>query len=123
MRLLVENLLSEATTPEHLMTILQTGHLNNVGVCLDLGHAHITPGVREAIVTLGKRIASVHIHDNHGVRDEHLWPGEGTIDWPAAAEALKKLDQPPAVVLEIHFNLYDPHTAPGKIEEAFARLG
>ena len=38
-RLLVENLLSEATTPEHLVTILQMGHLTNVGVCLDLGHA------------------------------------------------------------------------------------
>jgi len=30
-----------ATTPEHLITILDLGHLNNVGMCLDLGHAHI----------------------------------------------------------------------------------
>src|SRR6202034_2744694 len=36
-RLLVENLTSEPTTPEHLMTILEMGHLDNVGVCLDLG--------------------------------------------------------------------------------------
>ena len=64
MRLLVENLLSEPTTPEHLVTILEMGHLNNVGVCLDLGHAHITVGVAEAICTLGGRIASVHVHDN-----------------------------------------------------------
>ena len=45
-RLLVENLLSEATTPEHLVTILEMGHLDNVGVCLDLGHAHMTVGNR-----------------------------------------------------------------------------
>src|SRR6202521_5157620 len=32
-RLLVENLISEATTPEHLVMILQMGHLTNVGVC------------------------------------------------------------------------------------------
>ena len=58
------------------------GHLDNVGVCLDLGHAHITVGTAAAIATLGRRIASVHVHDNHGVKDEHLWPGDGTIDWP-----------------------------------------
>ena len=41
-RLLVENLLSEPTTPEHLAIILEMGRLNDIGVCLDLGHAHIT---------------------------------------------------------------------------------
>ncbi len=121
-RLLVENLLSEPTTPEHLKLILEMGHLDNVGVCLDLGHAHITVGVREAIATLGSRIASVHVHDNHGMRDEHLWPGDGTIDWPAAIAALKSLPNPPAKVLEIGFTLYDAHNAQEKIEAAFARL-
>lgn len=121
-RLLVENLVSEATTPEHLMIILEMGHLDNVGICLDLGHAHITVGVRDAIATLGPRIASVHMHDNHGIRDEHLWPGEGNIDWNAAVEGLKALPTPPAAVMEINFNLYDPHTAQSKIEAAFARL-
>jgi sugar phosphate isomerase/epimerase len=98
-RLLIENLLSDATTPEHLMTILEMGHLPNVGVCLDMGHAHINQSVAEAIGTLGDRIASVHVHDNHGAKDEHLWPGDGTIDWPAAAKALNGLANPPAAVL------------------------
>src|SRR5208337_1660984 len=56
-RLLLENLVSEPTTPEHLVTILELGHLSNVGICLDLGHAHITAGVSEAIGALGNRIA------------------------------------------------------------------
>src|SRR3954470_8018330 len=47
-KVLIENLTSEATSPEHLMTILEMGHLDNIGVCLDLGHAHITVGVAEA---------------------------------------------------------------------------
>jgi sugar phosphate isomerase/epimerase len=122
-RLLVENLLSEPTTPEHLVMILEMGHLNNVGVCLDLGHAHVTVGVTEAIATLGNRIASVHVHDNHGVKDEHLWPGDGTIDWTAAADGLKKLATPPALVLEISSVLGDlPATIPGKVEQAFERF-
>ena len=122
-RLLVENLLSEVTTPEHLVLILELGHLDNIGVCLDVGHAHITVGVAEAIATLGGRIASVHIHDNHGTKDEHLWPGDGTIDWPATAAALKTLAGPPAAVLEINYTLPDAAaTLPSRIEKAFTRF-
>jgi len=120
-RLLVENLLSEPTTPEHLVTILDLGHQKNVGICLDLGHANITVGVPEAIVTAGSRIATVHAHDNHGVKDEHLWPGDGNIDWPVAVKALKALPTPPAVVLELHQSFGDETaTLPARIEQAFA---
>lgn len=122
-RLLVENLVSEATTPEHLMMILEMGHLANVGICLDLGHAHITVGVQEAMAILGKRIVTVHVHDNHGMKDEHLWPGEGTIDWPAALASLKALDAAPAAVLELSRTLPEtPIELPGRIQEAFARF-
>ncbi len=120
-RLLVENLLSEVTTPEHLVTILKMGHLDNVGVCLDLGHARITVGIAEAIATFGARIVSAHVHDNNAVKDEHLWPGDGTIDWPATAKALKDLAMPPATVLEIASNLPDaPDTLPARLEQSFA---
>jgi sugar phosphate isomerase/epimerase len=121
--LLVENLVSEATTPEHLVLILELGHLNNIGICVDLGHAHATVGVAEAISTLSKRIVSVHAHDNHGFKDEHLWPGEGTIDWPATVKTLQALQAPPALVLEIAHSLgEDHHTVQGTIEQAFARF-
>jgi sugar phosphate isomerase/epimerase len=122
-KLLVENLTSEPTTPEHLMTVLNMGHLDNVGVCLDVGHAHITVGVAEAIATLGSRILSVHVHDNHGLKDEHLWPGSGTIGWPATAEALKGLAKPPAAVLEISYSLGDAVAdVPGRIEQGFEKF-
>jgi sugar phosphate isomerase/epimerase len=122
-RLLVENLTSEPTTPEHLMEILQIGHLDNIGICLDLGHAHVTVSVAAAIATLGKRIVQVHAHDNHGLKDEHLWPGDGTIDWPATIKDLKGLATPPAAVLEVSHALGDaPADLPARIEQAFARL-
>jgi sugar phosphate isomerase/epimerase len=120
-RLLVENLTSEPTTPQHLITILDLGHLTNIGMCLDLGHAHLTVGVAQAIETLGSRIVSVHAHDNHGMKDEHLWPGDGTIDWTAAAASLKSLAKPPAAVLEIHDSFgSDVQPLPARIEQAFA---
>jgi len=103
------------------VSILELGHLTNVGVCLDLGHAHITVGTAEAIATLGARIASVHVHDNHGTKDEHLWPGDGTIEWQSTVEALKALAAPPATVLEISYTLPDaPAAQHEKIEKAFA---
>jgi sugar phosphate isomerase/epimerase len=123
-RPLVENLLSEPTTPEHLVEILASGHLDQIGVCLDLGHAHITVGVPAAIATLGARIVQVHAHDNHGLKDEHLFPGDGTIDWPAAATSLNALAAPPAVVLELSSKLPDePAALPERIRQAFELLG
>lgn len=123
-RLLVENLTSEPTTPEHLVTILDMGHLTQVGVCLDLGHAHLTVGIAQAISTLGSRIVSVHAHDNHGLKDDHLWPGDGTIDWPGAVRALGTIAAPPAVVLEISQSVTETQAQlPARIEKAFALLG
>ncbi|MGB6973690.1 MAG: sugar phosphate isomerase/epimerase family protein [Terracidiphilus sp.] len=120
-RLLVENLLNEPATPEHLVAILETGHLPNVRVCLDLGHAHLSVGVETAIATMGERIASVHVHDNHGTKDEHLWPGGGTIDWPAAVAALRALSAQPAIVLEPHPALDgEPAGLSTQIARAFA---
>jgi sugar phosphate isomerase/epimerase len=122
-RVLVENLTSDATTPEHLVTILEMAHLDQIDVCLDLGHAHIAPGIAEAIGILGKRIVEVHVHDNHGLKDEHLWPGDGTIDWPAAVEALKALPAQPAAVLEIGYDFETaPAAIPERIERSFEKL-
>ncbi|WP_109489069.1 sugar phosphate isomerase/epimerase family protein [Occallatibacter savannae] len=122
-RVLVENLTSDFASPEHLMTILDMAHLDQIDVCLDLGHAHMAPGVAEAISIFGKRIAELHIHDNHGVRDEHLWPGDGTINWTEALGAIKALQNPPAAVLEIGYNLEDaPGEIPERIQRAFENI-
>jgi sugar phosphate isomerase/epimerase len=119
-RPLVENLTGDPTTPPHLIEILAIGHLDSIGVCLDLGHAHMTVGVAQAIGTFGARIVQVHAHDNHCQKDEHLWPGDGTIDWPAAAAALNALATPPAVVLELSSKLTnEPAELPERIRQAF----
>jgi sugar phosphate isomerase/epimerase len=119
-RLLLENLTGEPTSPDHLVNILETGHLTNVGVCLDLGHAHLTVGVLRAIATLNSRISAVHVHDNRGQKDEHQWPGDGTIDWPATVKDLKALAVPPAAVLEISSLHAQPtDSLPARIEKAF----
>lgn len=119
-RLLVENLLNEAATPEHLMQILRLGHLDQVGICLDLGHAHLTVGTADALATFGDRIVSLHVHDNSAVRDEHLWPGAGSINWPQVVETVQQLTPAPAFVLELSQHLpQQPAELPAQIAKAF----
>jgi sugar phosphate isomerase/epimerase len=122
-RPLVENLTGDPTTPEHLVEILEIGHLDFIGACLDLGHAHMTVGVPQAIATLAGRIVQVHAHDNHGFKDEHLWPGDGAIDWPATAAAIHALATPPPIVLELSSKLPgEPAALPERIRRAFDLL-
>ena len=53
----------------------------NFSLCLDIGHAHcMSPHpVEEWAQKLAGEITHLHIHDNHGERDEHLGLGKGTI--------------------------------------------
>lgn len=61
------------------------------GVCLDTGHLHMFGGgMKEAVGIFGKRLKVLHIHDNDGVKDQHLFPRMGTIDWNGFLTALKK---------------------------------
>jgi sugar phosphate isomerase/epimerase len=133
-RLLLENGENEVTTPDHLLYILKAGHFDSVGVSLDIGHLHLAQNaaatrpaakspapssndpsipaasswVDSAVTLLDKRIAQVHLHDNHGpfsdsgeMKDEHLWPGEGAIDWPAVAAALARLPAATPGILDV----------------------
>ena len=122
-RLLLENIPNEVTAPAHLLEVLKVGHFDDVGVCLDLGHAHMGEGVAPALEALSDRVRTAHIHDNHGERDEHLWPGEGSIDFPSAYKGLREAKQAPAGVLEIHYSLgASPGAAAEQAKAAFGRF-
>jgi sugar phosphate isomerase/epimerase len=80
-KVLLENLQNDVTTPEHLLEIINIGHFDNVGITLDIGHAHLSDtGINHAFELLKPRIRQLNLHDNKGMRDEHLWPGSGEID-------------------------------------------
>jgi sugar phosphate isomerase/epimerase len=122
-KLLVENLQGEVAEPAHLVEILSAGHFQDIGVCLDVGHAHLGEGVGAALSALGPRIRSSHLHDNKGDKDTHLWPGDGTIDWDEALCGLKAAQQTPAGVLEIHYGLQEPAETVGeRARQAFAKM-
>ncbi len=122
---LIETLPSPVTMPEHLLDILRIGHLDTVGVCLDVGHMNLPgmPPLAEAFSLLSKRIKEVHLHDNGGERDEHCWPGDGTTDWNAVREGMATLPDDVKGVLEVNFlPETDAKTMSARAAKAFGML-
>ncbi|MGE3273553.1 MAG: sugar phosphate isomerase/epimerase family protein [Vicinamibacterales bacterium] len=85
----IPNPLSDAET---LVALLEDeSELSRLGICLDVGHAHIMGDVGEATETCSGYLLTTHLHDNGGKADDHLVPYAGTIDWEAALLALQKV--------------------------------
>lgn len=100
-RVLLENIPNELSTPERLNELVHTAHFDEVGFCFDIGHAHLEQGVESAFESMKERIRSTHIHDNHKDRDAHLWPGEGNVDWDAAMRLLRSAPLVPPLLFEV----------------------
>ena len=100
-RILLENIPNELSTPEKLMEMIRNAHFEDVGVCFDFGHAHMMGSVREAFESVRNQVLSTHVHDNAKLQDSHLWPGQGTIDWKEAMELLRSAPQTPPLLLEL----------------------
>lgn len=71
------------------------------GWCYDAGHAHAFHDGPDAFRKVGRAPLSLHIQDNHGDgRDEHLIPGDGTLDWGDFLRALNDVGYQGEFVLE-----------------------
>lgn len=64
-----------------IQRILDEYSSDYAGVCYDSGHGHYTAGGLDFLECIKNRLISIHLHDNHGDRDEHNLPFSGTIDW------------------------------------------
>jgi len=81
--------------------------VTNLGICIDAGHAYMSHDAGRGPVCnylerYAGQLAHVHLHDNHGESDEHLIPGEGTIDWPRVLRTLEEIGFTGTAVLETH---------------------
>lgn len=90
----LENTTSEMGDPQYLRNFVDETRLTGLRFNLDIGHAHLADGpegerIAKSFAPMRDLIAGVHLHDNHGEKDEHLAPYDGTIDWPAAVALLK----------------------------------
>jgi sugar phosphate isomerase/epimerase len=117
----LQNTPNELGSPATLAQFIKDTHLHNLGFCFDIGHAHMEGGAEAGFHLMRDRVVSVHVHDNHGEKDEHLLPWEGTIDWDAALGDFASAPEPLPLVLE------PKETAPGspsldQVRTAFDKL-
>ncbi|MGH9713725.1 MAG: sugar phosphate isomerase/epimerase family protein [Candidatus Acidiferrales bacterium] len=97
----LENRQDELGSPSSLQHFITDTHLHDLRLCFDTGHANVEGGVEAGFDMMRERVATTHLHDNHGEKDEHLLPFEGTIDWEAILGALSAAAEPLPIVLEL----------------------
>jgi sugar phosphate isomerase/epimerase len=100
-KLALENLPNQLSQIEKIRSFLQETGLQNIGICFDSGHSNLQASPSGEIETGGDWIATTHLHDNHGKTDEHLFPFEGTVDWPKVLEAFEKINYQGCLLLEL----------------------
>lgn len=87
---------------------------DGLGITFDIGHAYLArrregskvpeKEIAEAIKKAGGDLVHIHIHDNKGLRDDHLPPGDGNIDFKPIVSTLKSMRYGGRLVAE----LWDP---------------
>ena len=110
---LLENIPNAHSTAERLNHFLAQTHLK-LGYCFDIGHAHIGAGVEHEFELMQERIRSIHLHDNDGKTDSHLYPTQGSIEWKRAMKLLRSRPGQFPMLLE----LKEPADVAQPIEEA-----
>jgi sugar phosphate isomerase/epimerase len=88
--------------PGKILEIVRAVADNSFGICFDTGHVAVFPElcVGDEVRKLGSFISALHIHDNDGKFDRHLFPFEGIIDWEDFSAALYDINFDDVISLE-----------------------
>lgn len=94
----------------------------DVGICLDYGHAHLMTDVADAVETVSGHLWTTHIHDNNGKRDDHLVPYAGSINWDEAMMTTQKIGYDGTLMFEVGSNGGDAVDVLKRVAKARERL-
>lgn len=120
-QVLLENTPNELSTPERLLEFINYTRMDDLKICFDTGHAHMTGGVRPAFLTLRDRIVSTHVHDNHREKDDHLMPFDGEIDWEQTVRDFRAVDGQFPLLFELRH--YGPKLSSlARVREVIGRM-
>ena len=101
-RILLENIPNELSTPDKLVEMIQQRALRRRRRLLRLRpRAHDELGTRSASRSCASTSAPPTFTTTTRLKDSHLWPGQGTIDWKEAMELLRSAPQTPPLLLEL----------------------
>jgi len=120
----VENTTSEMGDPAYLRAFVDETRVTGLRFNFDIGHANLAELPKEerlekSFAPLRELVSSVHLHDNHGEKDEHLPPYDGTIEWSAAIKLLKSAPQT-SLPLVLELKEKTGPEAPGAAEQLAA---
>ena len=93
---LIENIPNDISTLERIREFIDVARLRDVHICYDSGHGHLEGPLGQL-----DRVAAIHIHDNHGELDDHLWPFDGTLNWARFVEELVMSDYHGPMIFEV----------------------
>ncbi len=97
----LENHTTRAVTVSILISLIQKIDSNNIGICLDVGHSNIFSNYISDLNESRRYLFSLHLHDNNGDADEHLFPYEGNIDFDYIIGFLRKSKFQGVITLEL----------------------
>ena len=102
--ILCENLLWGASIyPKNISNLVEAISSPYFQWCWDIGHSHCMGISPQRLRTVTQIPKSLHIHDNHGIgQDEHLFPGDGTMDWKEILDILNVIGYEGDLVMEAH---------------------
>lgn len=109
----LENQWTPLNHTDRLLKVMEYFNSPNLGLCYDSGHGNLMekgmlfPGqtcVPPIWEDLGVPVewetnilekflpwlVNCHLHDNDGINDQHLFPGQGTVDWSRVKNALRQ---------------------------------
>ncbi|NLG36039.1 MAG: sugar phosphate isomerase/epimerase [Lentisphaerae bacterium] len=144
--LCIENIMAPTDTPEQLLRCFVRFQSPCFGCCYDSGHANLMaaqPGKEphqlnswtqnlwrgepqlnpsDALTTLLPHIVTCHLHDNNGLEDQHLPPGQGTVDWQRTLDMLSRAPRLISVQNELSFARKPGVSIPAALE-SFRKIG
>ena len=101
--LLSENILWGASSdPRIIAELVESVGSDWFGWCFDVGHAWCCGYAPDVLKQCAVAPLSLHIQDNNGSGDQHLIPGDGTIDWALFTGTLREIGYLGDCVMEAH---------------------
>ncbi len=102
-QLVLENMLPHLFSGpvRDLLWLLGALDTDEVGICLDTGHAQLTGDLDTVVHKLSGHLWTLHASDNRGEHDDHLPPGDGILDWERLLRQLDGVWYRGAIILEI----------------------
>ncbi len=93
----------------------------SVQLNIDTGHANITGNMKTLALQNASRWTYTHINDNFGINDDHVAPGDGTMDFALVAEYAKETGYTGPLMMEYHEKGLEKGLL--TLKEAFSRHG